>query len=134
LGTDPQTIASGTTAWLFAPVELFDPSNMHQSIDNSTMVAPRVGTYLVSATVSWEPNDSGSRTVQLKSMAGVLVSRVTGPPATGGEPTVQTVTGAVHLGDQPGFLGGWVTLTGSQTSGGNLGATVTAFEMAYLGP
>ncbi|MFM6848571.1 MAG: hypothetical protein ACKOVB_05655 [Terrabacter sp.] len=58
-----------------------------------------------------------------------VIGRVTAPSAGAAVPTVQTVTAIVHMDAVQG-----ATLVASQSSGGGaLGATMTAFEMAYVG-
>ena len=58
-----------------------------------------------------------------------VIGRVTAPPAGASVPTVQTVSAIVHMDAAQGAL-----LVASQSSGGGaLGATMTAFEMAYVG-
>ena len=128
LSTEAQAIPDTTPTGLGTYFEVYDPSDMHWAVNPSSMMPPRNGTYVVSATVTWAADADGWRSVELRSPSGVI-SRVTGPPAGDSVPTVQTLTGIVHLDSQPG-----VTLVVSQASGGGaLGATMTAFEMAYVG-
>jgi hypothetical protein len=128
LSTEAQAIPDTTLTGLGTYVEVYDPSDMHWAVNPSSMMPPRNGTYVVSATVTWAADADGWRSVELRSPSGVI-SRVTGPPAGASVPTVQTLTGLVHLDSQPG-----VTLMVSQASGGApLDATMTAFEMAFVG-
>lgn len=128
LNTEAQAIPDTTLTGLSTYFEVYDPSDMHWAVNPSSMMPPRNGTYVVSATVTWAADADGWRSVELRSPTGVI-SRVTGPPAGASVPTVQTLTGIVHLDSQPG-----VTLMVSQASGGAaLDATMTAFEMAYVG-
>jgi hypothetical protein len=129
LNPEPQSIPDSSLTSLGTYVEMYDPSDMHWNANPSSLMAPQPGTYVVSATVAWAPGGAGWRNVELRSSSTVVV-RVAGPAAGPSVPTVQTLTGIVHLPVQSG-----VTLQVSQSSGGSpLGATMTAFEMAYVGP
>lgn len=128
LATDPASVPDTTLTDLSTYLETYDPSDMHWAANPSSMMAPRTGTYVVSATVTWAANGVGWRNVEL-SAQGLVVTRVTGPPAGASLPTVQTVNGIVHLA-----AGSGVRLQVSQSSGGAaLGATMTAFEFTYVG-
>ena len=128
--TDPQSVPDTVPTWLSTYFELYDPSGMHDSATPSLLRAPRTGTYMVSATVSWAPSGVGWRSVELRyGVDSTVIGRVTAPPAGASVPTVQTVSAIVHMDAVQGTL-----LVASQSSGGGaLGATMTAFEMAYVG-
>ena len=128
LNPDPTSVPDTTLTDLSTYLETYDPSDMHWAANPSSMMAPRTGTYVVSATVTWAANAVGWRSAELRTQ-DVVVGRVTGPPAGASVPTVQTLHGVVHL-----EAGRGVRLQVSQSSGGGaLGATMTAFEFAYVG-
>ena len=128
--TDPQAVPDTVPTPLSTYFELYDPSGMHDSATPGLLRAPRPGTYMVSATVTWAPDDVGWRSLELRySIDSTVIARVTAPAAGASVPTVQTVTGVVHMDAVQGAF-----LVASQSSGGGaLGATMTAFEMAYVG-
>ena len=128
LNADAQPVPDATSTPLGTYFEVYDPSDMHWAASPSSLMAPRSGTYLVSATVTWTANGVGWRSAELRS-AGSVVARVTGPPAGAATPTVQTLSGIARLTQGEG-----VTLAVMQTSGGGaLGASMTTFQMTYVG-
>jgi hypothetical protein len=128
LKTEPQSVPDTTPTYLSTYFEVYDPSAMHDEATPGLLRAKRPGTYVVSATVTWAANGVGWRSVELR-YGGIVVGRVTGPSAGASVPTVQTVSGIVHMEALQGAV-----LGVSQSSGGGaLDATMTAFEMAYVG-
>ena len=98
LNTEPKSVPESHWTTLGSFFEVFDPSGMHsQQANPHLMTAPRTGTYMVSATVTWAADSTGYRTVALTDPVGRFIGRVSGPPITTGQETVQSVTGIVHL-------------------------------------
>ena len=88
LNTEAQAIPDTTLTGLSTYFEVYDPSDMHWAVNPSSMMPPRNGTYVVSATVTWAADADGWRSVKTRSPTGVI-SRVTGRPAGASVPTVQ---------------------------------------------
>ena len=118
-----------TGSFVGVAVVVYDPSSMFFPWNGLNLKAPRDGTYLVSATVQWAANGAGARTLLITKEAGGTVTQVTGLPAEASTPTVQTVSGVVHL-EQGKFVTVLVRQTGS---GGPLDVSLTTFDMAYVG-
>ena len=130
VGTQPVSLPVGSTgSFVGVAVAVYDPSSMFFPWNGLNLKAPRDGTYLVSATVQWAANGAGARTLLITKEAGGTVTQVTGLPAEASTPTVQTVSGVVHL-EQGKFVTVLVRQTGS---GGPLDVSLTTFDMAYVG-
>jgi hypothetical protein len=130
VGTQPVSLSLDSLgSFNGVAVTTYDPSSMFFPWNGLNLKAPRDGTYLVSATVQWAANDAGARTLWITKEAGATVTRMTGPPAEASTPTVQTVSGIVHLA-QGKFVTVFVRQTGS---GGPLDVSLTTFDMAYVG-
>lgn len=129
-GTTGQPVASGGGPAMVAAVEDYDPSGMFDVSDDPTVLrAPRAGTYLVSASVTWASAASGYVATRLRTVSsGLAFATVLGPnivPA-GAE---QSVTGIVHLAAGEG-----VDVLVGQSSGASLNALLSTFRMTYVGP
>ena len=120
-----------TGSFVGVAVAVYDPSSMFFPWNGLNLKAPRDGTYLVSATGavaggqrrrrSHPPDHEGGRGHRHPG-DGTL-------PAEASTPTVQTVSGVVHL-EQGKFVTVLVRQTGS---GGPLDVSLTTFDMAYVG-
>ena len=70
--------AQGTT--LHADYEFFDTAALHDGTSEN-LVAPVSGTYVVSATVEWDPSGTGYRRSSIVSNSGGAFASVAGPPS-----------------------------------------------------
>jgi hypothetical protein len=128
VSTEPTLVSDLSLSSLSNVVQRYDPSNMWWPLNGTNFKAPVSGSYVVSATITWAANSDGWRTVTI-AQGGITVAQTSGPPTSAPQPTVQSVTGIVHL-NQDSVVSVWA----SQSSGGGyLGASLTAFEMTYVG-
>ena len=111
--TTNQSIPTGTgyTALTFDS-ERFDTANLHRTdADSGRLTAPIAGAYLVTANVTWDPNNAGAREINLRRNGNTLVARVV--QLNGGVNTVdQSVTQILRLN-----AGDFVEVVVRQTSG-----------------
>jgi hypothetical protein len=118
LSTSGTAVANGGNLVIPFNVELHDNADMHSDAQPTRLVAPVAGIYGVSATVRWEGDTLGFRTVRILEN-GVNTAEVAGmvgaPNPEGGFFTAQNITGQVRLdageyvtvrADQTGVVGG----------------------------
>jgi hypothetical protein len=128
LNVAAESTANGAGVLLHADFEIFDTANLHDTAtSNENLVAPVGGTYVVSATVEWDPNGTGYRRTSILGTNGTIAS-VAGPPLASPAYTAQNVSGVERLG-----AGESVVVQALQGSGGNLGARIVRFEMTFVG-
>jgi hypothetical protein len=113
---------------LHADTELYDTDGLHNSDHPENLTAPVSGTYVVSATVDWDPNGTGYRRMSLLGPDGGAFASVAGPPLAGGAFTSQNPAGIVRLN-----AGESVEIEALQGSGGDLNAQISRFEMTFVG-
>ena len=78
--------------------ERFDGSGMHDPAANSTRITIATpGIYLIGANVTWEPNSTGARELNLRVNGSDLVARVVQDAATAPNTTDQHVSSLVSL-------------------------------------
>ena len=126
--TSMQT-TSGSSLILAATVQDYDPPDMWQDGTTERLIAPVGGTYVVSASVLWAANATGYRSTFLRANGTTSIATLIGPATGGVALTQQNVSGIAHLD-----AGGFVQVEVLQGSGGNLNATLSTFQMTYVGP
>src|SRR5262245_42459221 len=123
-----QTIASTNSTFLNFTSEDLDTDDMHDNVtDNTRLVAPLAGTYVVSGTVVWFANPNGVRSVQIADDQGLTIGEVGGPASPLPDTTEQHVGTIVHL-----VKGQTVRMRVFQRSGTTVNV-LADFEMARLG-
>jgi hypothetical protein len=127
--TTGETTQTAAGRRLHADSELFDTAGLHDTADHTEhFVAPVAGTYVVSATVSWDPSGGGYRRTSLIGPSGTAIASVTGPALPSPAYTVQNAVGIDHLA-----AGDTVDVEALQGSGSNLSAQLSRFEMTFVG-
>ncbi len=126
----PLSIADALLTTLPVNQVAYDPAGMRVATAPNFLTAPRTGTYYFSASVGWTANATGFRRVDIDTTGTTIktVACVVAPPNTGAQ-LAQNLSGTIHLD-----AGESVGVTALQSSGGNLSATLHAFEGAYVGP
>jgi hypothetical protein len=126
--TSGETIHSAAGANLHANQEIFDTAGLHDTTANTeSLVAPVAGTYVISATVAWDPSSTGYRRTTLNGPNGAI-AEVAGPPLASPAYTTQNAMGIDHLA-----AGQAVQVAVLQGSGSDLSARVQRFEMTFVG-
>jgi hypothetical protein len=124
----PETTHDITGTFLHADTELFDTAGLHaDGSDSDLLTAPVSGTYIVSATVEWEPDAAGYRSTTLLAGDGGSISSVGGPALPPPAYTTQNVSGVDRLN-----AGEAVRVEALQGSGGDLDARLSRFELAFV--
>lgn len=119
--------AAGTI--LHADYEIFDTANLHDTSSNTeNLVAPVSGTYVVSATVDWDPASTGYRRSTIVGAGGGAVASVAGPPLPTPAYTSQNASGVERLA-----AGQAVHVEVLQGTGSDLNARISRFEMTLTG-
>lgn len=96
--------------------ERFDTAAVHRTdLDQSRLTAPTAGLYLATVNVSWEPNATGARELNLRKNGAAIVARSVMAGVAGGNTTEQTITSLVSLA-----AGDYLETTVRQNSGGAL--------------
>jgi len=127
-GAGAETVHTQAGTLLHATAELFDTANLHTTTANTERLrAPVDGTYVISATVDWEPSSTGARRVSLTGPNGALAT-VGGPPVPAPFFTSQNVSGVERLA-----TGQTVSVQVYQDSGGDIPARLQRFEMTFAG-
>jgi len=125
LGT---SVPSATDAAIPLPNESFDYANMHNDVtDNESVSAPIDGLYLVEATLSWEPSDSGG-VLRTLTVAGSIFSESDARAALNGVNTINSVSAVVEMSP-----GNEVHLVANQNSAAALNA-FGRLTLVWLGP
>jgi hypothetical protein len=117
--------AQGTI--LHADYEFYDTANLHAG-SSENLTAPVAGTYVVSATVEWDPSGTGYRRTSLLGSGGGSFASVAGPPLPSPAYTSQNVSGIERLA-----AGQSVQVQVLQGSGSDLAARISRFEMTLVG-
>lgn len=124
VGQVAPTVAQTT---LSANSEQFDQGNLWEPAGDATaFTVPRDGTYVVSATVEWQPNGNGYRRVDLETNGGNIASAL--GPANSPAYTTQNVSGIASL-----VAGQKVRVLATQGSGSSLQVRLLQFQIAYVG-
>jgi hypothetical protein len=127
--TAGETTHTAAVTTLHADSELFDTAGLHDTADHTErLVAPVAGTYVVSATVNWDPDSAGYRRTSLISTSGGSIASVAGPALPSPAYTSQNAVGIDHLA-----AGDTVYVAALQGSGVNLSAQISRFEMTFVG-
>lgn len=114
--TAAQSVANATEAAVAFDAEVFDQGGCHSTSSNtSRLTAPVAGTYLVTATVNWAANATGSRVLILRVGGTTAVARVECAAASGTVREVQQVSHVLKL-----TAGQYVEAVVYQSSGGSL--------------
>ena len=127
-----QEIADDTTTTLAFNTEDFKTvSGMHDnSTNNSRLIAPSDGKYLIIGQVEWQDSTVGSRWMQIINQAGATQATVGGPTVTATSVSMgQTIAVLIDLDEDE-----WVRLVVRQNSGGALdtGSARTMFSMMKI--
>jgi hypothetical protein len=117
--------AQGTT--LHADYEFFDTQGLHDG-SSENLTAPVDGTYVVSASVEWDPSSTGYRRTSIVGPGGGTFATAAGPPLASPAYTGQNVSGIERLA-----AGQSVHIEVLQGSGSDLNARVNRFEMTLVG-
>lgn len=109
-----QTIADAVTTTCIFDTEIFDTDRLFDSvISNTQIVINTAGYYLIGATVRWNANAVGARTIRITKNAGNTIAwSIVAPTAVA---TVQSVMTLYKF-----TRGDYIELLVLQTSGGNL--------------
>ena len=133
-----QLVANGASMVLAFDTERYDTAGMHNpSVNNSRLVAPIPGIYLVTAEVDWTTNTSNQRVLALSKnggLTGTTVGEVAGGPSDVGGFSIQEVTAQVRLNAND-----YVEVVVSQQSGSPLNVLAvpersSEFSMTWLAP
>jgi len=126
LKLSPETThaAQGTT--LHSDYELFDTQGLHDG-SSENLTAPVDGTYVVSASVEWDPSSTGYRRTSVVGPSGTFATAA-GPPLASPAYTSQNVSGVERLA-----AGQSVHIEALQGSGSDLSARVGRFSMTLVG-
>ncbi len=124
-----QTFTTEVEAAVGFNTEEFDSSTMHDLVtDNTKIVVPITGKYLVTTYVEWENNSTGIRKATLKKN-GATTLRVHRVNAVNGDATSQHFTEPYSL-----TAADSLEILPYQNSGGNLSITTGTFlAMTYIG-
>ena len=115
--------------------ERFDTAAMHRTdIDPSRLTVSTPGIYVASADVTWEPNATGARELNIRKNGTTLVARVVEAAVPGGNSTDQSVTTTVQLA-----AGDYLEVVVRQNSGVALNVLVAPdfspeFSASWLAP
>jgi hypothetical protein len=128
LNFSTESIGAGGSYPLHADFEMYDTADLHDTAtNNENFVAPVSGSYVVSATVDWDPNETGPRRTTIQGPSGTVAS-VAGPPLATPFYTSQNVSGVARL-----TAGQSLNVLANQSSGGNLGVRISRFQMTFVG-
>jgi hypothetical protein len=123
----PETTHSAAGTLLHADYEFYDTQDLHSG-SSENLTAPVSGTYVVSATVDWDPSGTGYRRTSLLGTGGGTFASVAGPPLPSPAYTSQNVVGIERLA-----AGQSVQVQALQGSGVDLSARIVRFEMTLVG-
>jgi hypothetical protein len=123
-----QVVGSTDSTFLNFTSEELDTAGMHDNVtDNTRLVAPLTGTYVVTGTVDWSANPDGVRSVQIADDQGLAIAQTGGPASPLPDTTEQHLGTIVHL-----VKGQTVRMRVFQRSGTDLNV-LADFELARLG-
>lgn len=129
-----QSIANSTATTLAFNSERYDTDTIHDpSTNNERLTCKTAGIYLISATVQFQANATGYRSLSLAVNGTISISGVVQPATAGGIVTQINVGGIYPLA-----VNDYVIVQASQTSGGVLAIDFAAnyspeFMMVRLG-
>lgn len=110
------TVPSGAFTAIPMNTERFDAMNMHRTdADTSRLTATTAGIYMVSANVTWAPNGTGARELNVRKNGATIVARVV-QPGDAVNTADQSATTLVQLN-----AGDFVEIVVRQNSGAPLG-------------
>ena len=125
-----QPIANGVVTKLAFPAETFDSANMHDTVTNNTrLVAPIDGLYLITAAVKWRFGAGQHRFATVRKNGGSDVAIMQVPPVLqNGSFTSEIVSGQVRL-----VAGDFLEVSVLQDSGATLNVVnACATQMTWL--
>jgi hypothetical protein len=124
-----ETTHSAAGTILHADYEVYDTANLHDTAGSTeNLKAPVAGTYVISATVDWDPSNLGYRRTTILGNGGGPVASVAGPALPNPAYTSQNVSGIERLA-----AGQSVQVQVVQGSGSDLAARISRFEMTLVG-
>ena len=129
LKLSPETTHTAQGTILHADYEVYDTADLHDTAGSTeNLKAPVAGTYVISATVDWDPFTGGYRRTSILGNGGGTIASVAGPALPSPAYTSQNVTGIERLA-----AGGTVQVQALQGTGGDLSARIVRFEMTLVG-
>jgi hypothetical protein len=127
-----QSIPSETTTALQFDTEAFDTQDLHDPANPERLRAPITGTYVLTASVEWEPAALGRRELQIDAQ-GARVAATSEVPGEPDDSPFQSVTAIRRLG-----AGSFATARVTQTSGDPIAVReltgTPTFSMVWVGP
>ena len=125
--TTGETTHTAASTILHADAEVYDTDDLHNPGQPESLTAPVSGTYVVSATVDWDPASAGYRRTTIVGPDGAFAS-VAGPPLPMPAYTLQNPVGIERL-----EAGESVQIQALQGTGSDLNARINRFEMTFIG-
>jgi hypothetical protein len=132
--TGNQTLSNNTGTAITFPDEDYDTDGFHSTVTNTsrfTIPSGKNGYYLMTASISYDPNASGNRVLYFYKNGSALQYSEQG----GGTTTFATVLSGSIVANLA--VGDYIEMFGWQTSGGNLAVLAspenTRMQLTYLG-